>query len=70
MNDRQTVEEAVRAHLERRARGEEATGQLDLRGLEIVHVAAEPKQFPKAIQGLDAAGKVVAEFAFDPNDHP
>ena len=33
-------------------------------------VAAEPKQFPKAIQGLDAAGKVVAEFAFDPNDHP
>jgi hypothetical protein len=33
-------------------------------------VAAEPKQFPKAIQGVDATGKVVAEFAFDPNAHP
>jgi hypothetical protein len=33
-------------------------------------VAAEPKRFPKAIQGVDAAGKVVAEFAFDPNAHP
>jgi hypothetical protein len=33
-------------------------------------IAAEPKQFPKAIQGVDATGKVVAEFAFDPNSHP
>jgi len=33
-------------------------------------VAAEPKQSPKAIQGVDATGKVVAEFAFDPNAHP
>jgi hypothetical protein len=33
-------------------------------------VAAEPKQFPKAIQGVDASDKVVAEFAFDPNEHP
>jgi hypothetical protein len=33
-------------------------------------VAAEPKQFPKAIQGMDARGKVVAQFAFDPNAHP
>ena len=33
-------------------------------------VAPEPKRFPNAIQGLDAAGKVVAEFRFDPNDHP
>jgi hypothetical protein len=33
-------------------------------------VAAEPKQFPKAIQGVDATGKIVAEFAFDPNAHP
>ena len=33
-------------------------------------VAAEPKRFPKAIQALDAAGKVVAEFRFDPTDHP
>lgn len=33
-------------------------------------VAADPKLFPKAIQALDATGKVVAEFAFDPNAHP
>ena len=33
-------------------------------------VAAEPKQFPKAIQGVDASGKVVAQFAFDPTAHP
>lgn len=33
-------------------------------------VATDPKRFPNAIQGLDAAGKVVAEFAFDPAAHP
>jgi hypothetical protein len=33
-------------------------------------VAAEPKRFPQAIRALDATGKVVAEFAFDPNVHP
>jgi hypothetical protein len=33
-------------------------------------VAADPKRFPKAIQGVDATGKVVAQFAFDPNAHP
>ena len=33
-------------------------------------VAAEPELFPTAIQGLDAAGTVVAQFRFDPNQHP
>jgi hypothetical protein len=41
LNDRQAVEEAVRAYLERRTRGEEATGRLDFRGLEVVQVATE-----------------------------
>lgn len=33
-------------------------------------IAADPKLFPKAIRALDATGKVVAQFAFDPNAHP
>jgi hypothetical protein len=33
-------------------------------------VAADPERFPNAIQGLDAAGKVVADFRFDPTAHP
>jgi hypothetical protein len=39
-----------------------------LRG--FAFVAAEPTRFPNAIQGLDAADKVVAEFRFDPTAHP
>lgn len=33
-------------------------------------IAAEPTRFPKAIQGVDTTGKVVAQFAFDPTAHP
>jgi hypothetical protein len=33
-------------------------------------VAADPERFPTAIQGLDAGGTVVAQFRFDPNQHP
>jgi hypothetical protein len=33
-------------------------------------VAADPKRFPNVIQALDGAGKVVADFAFDPTAHP
>jgi hypothetical protein len=33
-------------------------------------LAADPKRFPTAIQALNAAGQVVAEFRFDPTAHP
>jgi hypothetical protein len=33
-------------------------------------VADDAKRFPTAIQGVDAGGKVVAEFRFDPTSHP